>query len=284
MLFRSEENSYIASCRKSVLAILYGAYVQSGVIQLAQSLEQLGLDDKGGLLPQERQATVKDIISARSGVYHPAANTGDYLALAPKRGSVRHGAYWLYSNWDFNIAGFIFEKETGQNIYDVVERVLARPLAMQDWHRSLQHKEGDTSKTNYLSYPMWFSTRDMARIGVLLLNKGKWDNQQLVAEDWIKEMLTPRTDWTEVNQHIPTYTGSDYSFGYGYMWWLWQKVVDPRLEGGYSAFGQLGQGISVFPTIDAVIAYKTKAAYERTTHHGVLLKAIRLAVQAFDNN
>ena len=63
--------SYLASVRKSVLAMLYGRYVENGRIQLDRTLEDLQMDDHGGLLPIERQATVEHLISARAGVYHP---------------------------------------------------------------------------------------------------------------------------------------------------------------------------------------------------------------------
>lgn len=278
-----EENSYIASCRKSILAMLYGEHIKSGEINLDKTLKDLGVDDVGGLLPAEKEATIKDIISARSGVFHEASYPGDYLEFAPKRGSVKHGEYWLYSNWDFNVAGYIFEKETHKDIYDEVERILARPLHMQDWNRSLQHKDGDTSKSVYAAYPMWFSARDMARIGVLMLNKGKWQNDQVIAADWVDEMVKPRTDWTEVNKHIPAYRGSDYYFGYGYLWWLWQNVNDQRFAGGFSALGSMGQSISVFPGIDAVVVYKTKDTYERDTPYPARFRVLRLAVQAYDN-
>ena len=68
--------SYTASCRKSVLSMLYGKYVVNGTIKLDETIGQLGIDDVQGLLPQEKEATVYDLITARSGVYHPASNPG----------------------------------------------------------------------------------------------------------------------------------------------------------------------------------------------------------------
>jgi len=167
------ENSYIASCRKSVLALLYGKYVQNGKIDLSRTIEDMGITDVEGILPIEQKATTQHIISARSGVFHPEGYPGGMQQFAPKRGSVEPGTYWLYSNWDFNVAGYIFEEETGKNIYDEVQKQLAKPLKMQDWDRSLQHKDGNPSISKYLAYPMWFSTRDMARIGLLMLYEGR---------------------------------------------------------------------------------------------------------------
>jgi CubicO group peptidase (beta-lactamase class C family) len=242
----------------------------------------MNIDDVGGLLSVEKEATVEDIISARSGVFHQASYPGDFMAFAPERGSVKHGEYWLYSNWDFNVAGHIFEKETQKNIYDEVERELAIPLHMNDWKRSLQEKDGDPAKSLFQAYPMWFSTRDMARIGLLMLNKGRWGDTQIIDERWIEELLKPRTQFSEVNSHIPYYRNASYRFGYGYMWWLWQDVKDQRLTGAYSAFGYGGHTISVFPSVDLVVVYKNKPGYERITSLEASLRVFTLALQSLE--
>jgi CubicO group peptidase (beta-lactamase class C family) len=275
------EVSYIASCRKSILAILYGEHIKSGEIKLNSTIRDLGIDDIGGLLPIEKEATVRDLLSARSGVFHPASYSGDFLDFAPKRGSVKPGEYWLYSNWDFNMAGYVFEQQTHRDIYDEVDRMLAKPLQMQDWSRAGQAKDGDTTRSKYLAYPMNFSTRDMARIGLLMINNGHWKNKQLVDSAWVAEMIKPRTSCTEINLHIPPFRGTEYSMGYGYLWWLWQNVKDDRLQGGYSAMGKYGQSISMFPAEDVVIAVKTKDAYERDNKMLGLCKIVRLAAECY---
>lgn len=277
-----EENSYIASCRKSVLAMLYGKYVEDGTINLEKTIEELGIDDVEGILPIEKKASVQDIISARSGVFHPEGYPGGMQQFAPERGSVEPGSYWLYSNWDFNVAGYVFEKETGQNIYDEVEAQLAIPLTMQDWDRSLQHKQGDTTISKYLAYPMWFSTRDMARIGLLMLNNGKWKDEQIISETWIKEMLKQRTSHEELNNNVPVFKDSGVNFGYGYMWWLFEEMGDPRFENAYAALGAMGQAIAVFPAINVVVAYKTKAAYRRVNSNQVRLNLLKKVVQMYE--
>ncbi|MDG1572469.1 serine hydrolase [Robiginitalea sp. M366] len=276
-----QENSYIASCRKSVLAMLYGEYVENGTIDLDQTIEALGIDDVKGILPIEKQATVQDLISARSGVYHPEGYPGGMQEYAPERGSVKPGEYWLYSNWDFNVAGYVFEQQTGQNIYDEVQRQLALPLGMQDWDRSLQQKQGDTTLSRYLAYPMWFSTRDMARIGLLMLHKGKWQDQRLISEAWVQEMITQRTPYKEVNRNVPNFRDTGVNLGYGYMWWLFEDMNDPRFEGAYAAMGAMGQAIAVFPAIDAVVTYKTKAAYRRVNSGQTRLDLLKKAVALY---
>lgn len=259
------ENSYIASCRKSVTAMLYGPHVASGNIKLDQSLANLNIDDFGVLSRTEKEATIEDVISARSGIFHKGSNKGDFLKYAPERGSVKHGSYWLYSNWDFNVAQYILEYKSGNSIFQEMEKTLAIPLQMQDWNMNLQRSGGDTTLSKFPAKHMVFSTRDMARIGLLMLNKGMWKDREVLNSNWVEEMLSTKTKHQEVNKNVPIFRNSNFNFGYGYMWWLWKNTNDERLENGYSALGAIGQSITVFPNIDLVIAYKTNPIYGRST-------------------
>lgn len=123
--------SIVFSVRKSVLSMMYGKYVANGTIDLDRTLADLGIDDVGGLLPIERQARLRDLLAARSGVYHAAANGGDDAAAAPPRGSHVPGSYFLYNNWDFNAAGTAFERLTGRAIYQAFADDLATPLQLE---------------------------------------------------------------------------------------------------------------------------------------------------------
>ena len=112
------EVSYIASCRKSVLSMIYGKYVRNGTIKLSETVGELGIDDVGGLLPSEKRATVRDLITARSGCYHPASNPGG-KTKGLTRGKTMPGEKFVYNNWDFNVAGTVLEMKTGKSIFDV---------------------------------------------------------------------------------------------------------------------------------------------------------------------
>lgn len=276
------DNSYIASCRKSVLAMIYGKYVLDGTIDLDKTLADLGIDDVTPLLPVEKKARIRDLISARSGVFLTGSNAGDLRDFAPERGSVEPGDYWLYSNWDFNLAGHIFEMETGKNIYDEVEEQLAIPLSMQDWNRSLQDKSGDTNLSRFPAYHMWFSARDLARIGLLMLNNGKWDGQQVLAEEWVREMTSQITSSDEVNRNAPFMARQKMHHGYGHMWWLWENVPLTNLNGAYSALGAWGQSITIFPEIDVVLAIKTNSVYRRANQGGILINVIIKTAGMYD--
>jgi CubicO group peptidase (beta-lactamase class C family) len=272
-----QELSYLASARKSILAMLCGKHVEDGTVDLEKTLLELGMDDEGGLLDVEKQATVHHLITARSGVYHPASNAGDDLASAPARGSQQPGEYMLYSNWDFNAAGGAFERLTGRDIYDELGTQLAIPLQFQDWDRSAQRKSGNLSVSRYPAYHMHLSTRDMARIGHLMLHEGRWNGVQVIPGDWARQIVSVVTPLEEMN---PPQRRNGY-FGYGYMWWIWDgpRAVGP-FRGAYTARGAVGQWITVFPALDLVIAHKTHNIYQRTTSWASWERFIELIFEA----
>jgi CubicO group peptidase (beta-lactamase class C family) len=276
--------SYLASCRKSILAMLYGNYVASGQIPLNKTLREMNFDDVGGLLPRELDATVENLITARSGVYHPASYPGDASDSAPPRGSQKPGTYYLYNNWDFNAAGAVFEKLTGKNIYDALESDLAIPIGMQDFDRSLQKKEGDAKRSVIPAYPIHLSTRDMARIGQLMLREGNWKGRQVIPREWAKRIVSLVTPVYDMNPPSWKEYAQGSLWGYGYMWWVWD---DQRREGpfagAYSARGAIGQYITVFPALDVVVAHKTVPSTrgERTRNvSGMEYQAILMHIAA----
>lgn len=274
-----ETVSYVASVRKSILSMLYGIYVERGVIDLNRTLAELGIDDIGGLTEQEKQATVAHLLAARSGVYHPASNAGDDLAHAPPRGSKKPGEYYLYSNWDFNALGTIFEQETGKSIYDALEEELVRPLGMRDFDRSRHRRTGDASKSIHLAYHMHLSTRDMARIGYLMLREGNWNGRQIVPRDWVRESTRPITRREEMN---PPHRRNG-PFGYGYLWWVFDDPsLGPAYEGAYTALGAYGQQILVMPALDLVVAHKTRPGQDRSVSHQEFLEVVKLLVEAYE--
>ncbi len=259
--------SYLASVRKSVLAILYGKYVENGTIQLNRKLREIGLTDIDGLLPLEQEATIENLITARSGIYHPASNAGDSTASAPPRGSQQPGTYYLYNNWDFNAAGAVFEKLIGKDIYDALESELAIPIGMEDFNRSRQQKSGDPKRSMMMAYHMYLSTRDMARIGLLMLRDGRWRDRQIASQDWVRRITSIVTPLNEMNPPSYRSLGSGNRWGYGYMWWVWDAPNSPGpFMGAFTGMGSGGQFITILPQLDMVIAHKTDT--EQVSLHG----------------
>src|SRR5579884_3946847 len=124
------------SIRKSLLSALFGRHVLDGTIRLDATLADLGIDDSvpPSLSDAERTARVRDLLTCRSGVYHPSNHSGPQaLTALPPRGSYRPGTHFLYNNWDFNALGTIFERSTRRSLFADFAETIAGPAQMQDF-------------------------------------------------------------------------------------------------------------------------------------------------------
>jgi CubicO group peptidase (beta-lactamase class C family) len=229
-----------ASVRKSFLGALYGIAVSNGQIDLASTLSDLGVDDvPPSLTPEEKRATVRDLLMARSGVYHRAAHeTAVIRRHRPERGSHAPGTFFFYNNWDFNALGTIYRKQTGDDIFQSFATRIAQPIGMEDFAlgdcRYVFEKVSE-----HPAYTFRMSARDLARFGQLILDRGQWAGQQLVPADWI-------------TQSTITYSQSERKgIGYGYLWW----TLDPARWGDSAslASGFGGQLIAVLPAKRLVV-------------------------------
>ncbi|MBR0652153.1 serine hydrolase [Roseomonas terrae] len=252
------EASYLASTRKSILSLLYGPHVASGTIDLSLTLEQLGIDDVKGLLPAERRATIRDILTSRSGVYYPAGSPGGDDAGTPERGAHAPGTRFHYNNWDFNVAGAIFEQLTGIAVHDALRDQLAVPLGFEDFDRDRQRMLGYPDRSRFLAYHMFLSGRDMARVGLLALRGGRWNGRQIVPEAWVHESTMPHV--TPAGMH-GTFAGR--AMGYGYYWWVPMQSEAPEWRGAFLASGHYGQFILGLPALDLVMVHRRAISDER---------------------
>ena len=124
----------VSSIRKSLLSALYGRPVLEGRIALDDTLEVLGIDDDPPLTQGEKQATLRMLLQARSGIYHSYVGGTPYMReRMPARGSHLPGGLWSYNNWDFNALGGIYERKLGQKIGTAFEAEIASPIQMQDF-------------------------------------------------------------------------------------------------------------------------------------------------------
>jgi CubicO group peptidase (beta-lactamase class C family) len=271
-----DEVTYLASVRKSILAMMFGKYVADGTIKLDATMADLGIDDVDGLLPLEKTATVRHLLTARSGVYHEAANAactgcGSTSGEPPgPRGTVKPGSYFLYNNWDFNTLGTIFEKATGKDIYAAFEQDFARPMQFQDFRLEAQRKARRPQASQHPAYHFYLSTRDMARLGLLMLRHGRWGNARLLSEEWVEEMVTVETPVAKMNPA----SYREGPFGYGYLWWIWDGPFNTGIyRNAYTGIGAIGQFITVLPELDMVVAHKTRqnaTAVTRPQYLGIL--------------
>lgn len=255
----------VASVRKSLLSALYGIAVSDGRINLASSLADLNIDDeRPALTVAEKQATVRDLLMARSGIYHPAAyETGDMRRNRPERGSHAPGTFWYYNNWDFNALGTIYRQQTGEDIFQSFAQRIAAPIGMEDFSmrdgRYISERQSE-----HPAYPLSLSARDAARFGQLFLDRGRWNGKQIIPASWVRESTAA---------YSPTDRGS---MGYGYLWW----TLNPQIFGPGAALasGYGGQAITIVPSKRLVVVQivdpRQNAKGVRTSHFVKLVQQL----------
>jgi len=262
------------SCRKSFLSALIGIAVSKNQIHLDDTLAQLNVDDNApSLTPAEKQATVRDLLEARSGVYHPAAyETNGMAAKRPERGSHSHGTFWYYNNWDFNALGHIYEQTTHQSIYDALATEIAKPIGMQDYRPS-DGKYVREPSSNFPAYTFKMSARDFARFALLFLHHGNWNGTQIVPAAWVAESTHPYSD--------------NGSGGYGYLWWTGDSATGNNHPenvfpaGSFWLEGHLGQYAVDVPSRDLIVVVRVGSEHPaKTINKGEMANLVKMVVEA----
>jgi CubicO group peptidase (beta-lactamase class C family) len=144
------------------------------------------------------------------------------------------GTHFLYNTGATYMLAAILQKVTGQTLLEYLEPRLFTPLGIRGatW-------ESCPRGINTGGFGLNITTEDIAKFGQLYLQKGIWNHQRLLPEEWITEATS---------KHISNGDGDhDWALGYGYQFWRCQ-------HGGYRADGAFGQLCVVLPDQDAVIA------------------------------
>lgn len=252
-----------ASIRKSLLSALIGNAIQRNELMLTSTLEELGIDDRIPLTESEKQATVEDLLTSRSGVYIPAAfEAAVWKKKRPDRGQYKHGEHWYYNNWDFNTLGSLYEKRSNANIFDAFQKEIAVPTAMQDFRLFDGKYFFETSGSQYPAYLFKISARDLARFGQLYLNGGRMFDTQIIPEQWVHQSTTQKVRFNETE-------------GYSYLWWN-TKIGKYDC---YFASGAGVQGIYILPELNMVFVFRVNSYGRSTVNDGVELRLFKRMIE-----
>jgi CubicO group peptidase (beta-lactamase class C family) len=173
------------------------------------------------------------------------------------------GSVWTYCTGASHLLSAIIEEVTNQTTLAFAQENLFDPLGIKDvsWRF-------DSQRIYYGGSALSLKSRDMAKFGLLYLNNGTWDGQQIIPTDWVLNSTS-----TIYHQF------SDEHNGYGYQWWTW-----PSLGGGYYAAGLYQQKIIVVPEHDLVVVFtadiRKGADPEPAILHHFIIPAITNDTQA----
>ncbi len=249
------------SVTKSVNSILIGIAIDQHLIS--------GVDEKiSAFFPEysdifadseKGQLRLKHLLSMTAGLswderkYPYGDSRNDHMMMNLSKDPVRYvlerpvatmpGTKFVYHSGLSITLGEIIHKVSGMRADKFAERYLFTPLGISDYF--------------WWSYPngtvqtgggLVLRPRDMAKIGYLFLNGGRWQGKQIVSEEWVKE---------STKQHVGAglLPASEPANGYGYQWWLGSFRVRGRVVRGYSAQGLGGQFIFVFPDLQMVAVF-----------------------------
>jgi CubicO group peptidase (beta-lactamase class C family) len=149
------------------------------------------------------------------------------------------GTHFQYNTMGSYTLSAIVTKVTGQTSLDYLKPRLFEPLGMGNprWDAS---PEGNSLG----GYGLYLRTEDIAKLGQLFLQKGKWQGRQLVPQTWVEQATCKQVP---NDQESHSKIGSDWKEGYGFQFWRCR-------HNAYRADGAGGQFIVVMPEQDAVVA------------------------------
>jgi CubicO group peptidase (beta-lactamase class C family) len=242
-----------ASVRKSLLSLMFGSPAVTATVRLNQTLADLGIDDRQPLSVREHSATVDQLLAARSGIYHPAAfEPASMTANRPVRGSAAPGERWFYNNWDFNALGTVYHRQTGMDVFNGFRSTIAAPVGLEDFGASDGVFVREPGKSRHPAYEFRLTARDLARVGQLVLQNGRWDGAEVVTKAWLTESVRIRTPFTAGG-------------GYAYLWWIDASAFRastfklPSLDAVHdiAATGLGEQLLLIVPSLDLVFVHLT---------------------------
>jgi len=153
------------------------------------------------------------------------------LPLAEKPGEV-----WNYNSGETGLLAAVLHKASGKALDALAQEVLFAPLGIIDveWRR---YANGDP----IAGWGLRMRPRDLAKVGQLMLDHGRWHGKQIVPEAWIAQSTAPQID-----------AGRGGVF-YGYLWWLGRSLIERREVDWIAGVGLGGQRLVIVPDRDLVL-------------------------------
>ena len=245
-----DSKNELQSATKSVTSALVGVALEQGCLS---SLDQKMMDffpEFAGQItdPRKEQITIRDMLQMRSGYPNEetggpelweALLSGDYMPLIKNVPlTIDPGTEFQYSGLTSHWLGVIVARACDTDLKSFAQEHLFSPLDAEIGE-GLQFRDGDYSGLA----GMHLSARDMAKFGLLYLNEGEYQGEQIISADYIKNSLQRHID--------PPRRSNGYfrDLGYGYQWWS-ARAGDRYFN---YASGHGGQHIILLDELDMVI-------------------------------
>ena len=240
---------------KSITGMAIGMLIEEGKLKLDENIYDIFSDQINALSKIFRPViTVENLLTMTSGVTFNESGIvsgNDWLgSFLNASVNGKPGTEFQYNSLNTYVLSAIVTKRTGETLTEYLTPRLFGPLGITKYYWETCPK-GITKG----GWGLFLCAEDMAKLGQLYLQKGKWNGQQLVSEYWI-EISTAR--------HLKTQNGT---YGYGYQLWMEQR------PGSFEYNGMLGQNVIIYPDMDMVLV--TNAGNKEMFQDCIMLNIIR---------
>ena len=240
---------------KSITGMAIGMLIEEGKLKLDENIYDIFSDQINALSKIFRPViTVENLLTMTSGVTFNESGIvsgNDWLgSFLNASVNGKPGTEFQYNSLNTYVLSAIVTKRTGETLTEYLTPRLFAPLGITKYYWETCPK-GITKG----GWGLFLCAEDMAKLGQLYLQRGKWNGQQLVSEDWI-EISTAR--------HLKTQNGT---YGYGYQLWMEQR------PGSFEYNGMLGQNVIIYPDMDMVLI--TNAGNKEMFQDCIMLNIIR---------
>lgn len=240
---------------KSITGMAIGMLIEEEKLKLDENIYDIFPDHTNAFSKIFRPViTVENLLTMTSGVTFNESGIvsgNDWLgSFLNASVNGKPGTEFQYNSLNTYVLSAIVTKRTGETLTEYLTPRLFGPLGITKYYWETCPK-GITKG----GWGLFLYAEDMAKLGQLYLQRGKWNGQQLVSEYWI-EISTAR--------HLKT---QNDTYGYGYQLWMEQR------PGSFEYNGMLGQNVIIYPDMDMVLV--TNAGNKEMFQDCIMLNIIR---------
>jgi len=241
--FRAEDSHTLYSASKTFTTLAVGCAIDDNLLRLTDRVMTFFPDKRTNRVSDNMaDMTVRDLLMMASGMkpdWTMRNNSTDWVKdWLAKSVDDKPGTVFQYDSMCTFMLSAIVQRVTGQTMLEYLQKKLFAPMhiTVADWETS-------PDGINTGGWGLRVQAETMAKLGLLLLNKGNWNGQQLVSADYVTEACSRLIDGGAKETVPPT----DGNQGYGYQ--VWQS----KWPGSYRADGAMGQYTVVVPQEDLVV-------------------------------
>jgi len=252
------QKALLQSAAKSITSALVGLALEQGCLSTVDRKMIDFFPDFADQIvdPRKKQITVRDMLQMRSG-YPPeesdqalweAVWSGDYVHLVADFPLTSDpGTEFQYSNLTTHWLGIIVARACETDLKSFGQQYLFDPMDAEigDWRK-------DQDGYNWAAGEIHVSARDAAKFGLLFLNDGQYDGDQIISADWVRDSMQTYSEDAYAN------IGEFRDIGYGYQWWS-AEVGDHPVN---FAWGHGGQLIVLLDDLNMVVVVTADPMYE----------------------